>query len=152
MCALGTSLSEHQIDLLAKLKKEVIVVYDSDSKGIMTMKKVMPLLDENGIRAKLIILPSNKDLADISYEYQYSIEKYINDNKMTYGYYCTKNAIDSFNKDLYNLYDKYHIIFDTVLNEVPLSEKNTINAYINNNVYGKEFSCDMQQMQEQNHM
>lgn len=147
ICGLGTSLSQYQIDLLVRAKKEVIVVYDSDKKGTDTMKKVMPLLDNNGIRAKLVILPSNKDLADISYEYKHGIENYIMNNKMTYGYYLMKDAIDSFNKDLYELYNRYNIIFDNVLDKAPQSEKNAISAYIKNNVYGKEINIrDMRQM------
>ena len=138
ICALGTSLSQHQIDLLAKYNKQLIVVYDSDKKGIDTMNKVMPILSDNGIAAKLVLLPSNKDLADMSLELKYNIKHYIINNSMTYSYYIMKNAIDDFNKDLYDLYSKYSVIFNEVLDQVPLLEKPIAKAFIEDNVYNKE--------------
>lgn len=138
VCALGTSLSDHQIDLLAKFNKEIIVAYDSDDKGLKTMKKVMGLFDERGISAKLVILPEDKDLADLSMELQHDIVNYINKYKMTYGYYIVQNAIDDFNKELYELYVKYNVIFNTVLEEAPKNEKIILNKYIENNIYNKE--------------
>ena len=149
ICGLGTSLSQNQIDTISRTGKELIVVYDSDRKGIDTMNKVMPLLADNGIRSKLVILPEDKDLADISIEYKHGIEQYILKNKMTYGYYLIKNAVNEFNKELYELYDKYNILFEDAMNLAPKSEKNTIKAYINNNVYGKDVVInDMREVQE----
>ena len=57
---------------------------------------------------------------------------------MTYGYYNMQNAINDFNKELYNLYNKYSIIFDEIKKEVPDSEKNAMDAYLKYNVYNKE--------------
>jgi hypothetical protein len=57
---------------------------------------------------------------------------------MTYGYYNIQNAINDFNRELYNLYSRYNIIFDNIKQEIPESEKNTVEAYINNNVFNKE--------------
>ena len=138
VCALGTSLSDHQIDLLAKYKKEVIIAYDSDKKGLDTMKKVVPLLEAKNISTKILILPENKDLADISMELKYDLRQYVLDNIITYGYYVLQNAINDFNKDLYNLYAKYNIIFNTLKEEVPASEKNIVDSYIENNIHNKE--------------
>ena len=132
ICALGTTLSEYQINVLAKLNKQVIVVYDNDDKGIKTMKKVMPLLENHGISAKLLILPKGQDLAEITLDIKYDIERYILDNAVTYGYYQIQNSINDFNKDLYNLYYKYSIIFDNVKSSVPDSEKDTIQLFIDN--------------------
>ena len=138
VCALGTSLSDHQIDLLAKFKKEIIVAYDSDEKGMKTMKKVMALFDERGISARLVILPEDKDLADLSIDLQYSITDYIMKYKMTYGYYIVQNAIDDFNKELYDLYIKYNVIFNTALEEAPKNERMILNKFIENNIHNKE--------------
>ena len=140
ICALGTSLSENQIDVLARQNKEVIIAYDSDAKGIATMKKVMPLLESKGISAKLLILPEGKDLADISIQLKHGIKNYVLDNSITYGYYNVQNAINDFNRDLYNLYNKYNIIFNQIKQEVPESEKNTIDVFIQHNVYNKELN------------
>ena len=132
ICALGTTLSEYQINVLAKLDKEVIVVYDNDDKGLKTMKKVMPLLESNGISAKLLVLPTGKDLAEITLEVKYGILDYILDNSVTYGYYQIQNSVNSFNRDLYSLYHKYSNIFDTIKDSVPESEKVVIQTFIDN--------------------
>jgi DNA primase len=138
VCALGTSLSEYQIDLLAKYNKEIIVIYDNDDKGIKTMKKVMPLLAAKNISAKLLILPEGKDLADMSTQLKHGIKDYVINNSMTFGYYNIQNAINDFNRELYNLYNKYNIIFENIKLEIPESEKRTIEAFLQNNVYNKE--------------
>ena len=132
ICALGTTLSEYQINVLAKLNKQVIVVYDNDDKGIKTMKKVMPLLEENNISAKFLILPEGKDLAEITLDVKYDIEDYILNNAVTYGYYQIQNSINDFNRDLYSLYYKYSIMFDKIKDSVPDSEKDIIQVFIDN--------------------
>ena len=132
ICALGTTLSEYQINVLAKLNKQVIVVYDNDDKGLKTMKKVMPLLEENNISAKLLILPEGKDLAEITLDVKYDIEDYILNNAVTYGYYQIQNSINDFNRNLYSLYYKYSIIFDKIKDSVPDSEKDIIQVFIDN--------------------
>ena len=132
ICALGTTLSEYQINVLAKLNKQVIVVYDNDDKGLKTMKKVMPLLEENNISAKLLILPEGKDLAEITLDVKYDIEDYILNNAVTYGYYQIQNSINDFNRDLYSLYYKYSIMFDKIKDSVPDSEKDIIQVFIDN--------------------
>ena len=112
VCALGTTLSDHQFELLAKLNKEVIVIYDNDAKGLATMKKVMPIFESKNISAKLLILPEGKDLADMSMQLKHGIKDYVLNNSMTYGYYNIQNAINDFNRELYNLYSRYNIIFN----------------------------------------
>ena len=94
VCALGTTLSDHQFELLAKLNKEVIVVYDNDAKGLATMKKVMPIFESKNISAKLLILPEGKDLADMSMQLKHGIKDYVLNNSVTYGYYNLQNAIN----------------------------------------------------------
>ncbi len=132
ICALGTTLSEYQINVLAKLNKEVIVVYDNDDKGMKTMKKVMPLLESNNISAKLLVLPEGRDLAEITLDIKYDIEDYILSNAVTYGYYQIQNSINDFNRDLYSLYYKYSIMFDKIKDSVPDSEKEIIQVFIDN--------------------
>lgn len=149
ICALGTALSENQLDIIIKQNKEVIVIYDSDTKGIATMKKVMPLLDSNNISAKLVNLPSGKDLADMAIFLKYDLEKYIFDNAICYSYYLIQNAINDFNKELFTLYDKYNIVFNTIKEDVPKLKLPIVESYIDNNIYNKELSIDaLRQMPE----
>ena len=109
-----------------------MIIYDNDDKGIKTMKKVMPLLESNNISAKLLILPENKDLAEITLELKYDILDFILDNSISYGYYQIKNTVNSFNKDLYELYRKYSNIFDTIKDSAPISEQSTLQIFIDN--------------------
>jgi hypothetical protein len=83
-------------------------------------------------------LPKEKDLADMSMELKYDIKEYILDNIMTYGFYIIQTAINDFTSDLFKLYTKYNVIFNTLKNEVPESEKKVVDAYIENNIYNKE--------------
>lgn len=132
ICGLGTTLSEYQINVLAKLGKTVIVIYDNDDKGLKTMKKVMPLLESSGISAKLLLLPEGKDLAEVTLELRYNILEYILDNSITYGYYQIQNSINAFNRDLYELYHKYNSMFNAIKDSVPESEKSSIQLFIDN--------------------
>lgn len=132
ICALGTTLSEYQINVLSKLNKEVIIVYDNDDKGIKTMKKVMPLLESHGISARLLILPDDKDLAEITLEYKYNTLNYILDNSVTYGYYQIQKIVNSFNKDLYDLYYNYSNMFNTIIESTPKSERAILQGFIDN--------------------
>ena len=67
------------------------------------MKKVMPLLDSNNVNAKLLMLPPDKDLADMAIFLKYGLEKYVLNNAICYSYYLIQNAIDNFNKEYSNL-------------------------------------------------
>ena len=127
--------------------KEIIVIYDSDNKGITTMKKVMPLLDSNNVNAKLLMLPPDKDLADMAIFLKYGLEKYVLNNAICYSYYLIQNAIDNFNKELFTLYDKYNIVFNTIKEEIPESKLPIVESFIDNNVFGKELNInDLRQM------
>ena len=114
ICALGTTLSEYQINLLAKYDKELIVAYDCDEKGLKTLKKVMPQLKAAGIRAKMLPLPENKDLADLALQLKEDLLKYIMDNAMSYAYYQAKNIIKDYNKELFELNYKFTNILKSI--------------------------------------
>lgn len=131
ICALGTTLSDYQINVLAKQNKKVIVVYDNDKKGIDTLKKIMPLLEENGITAKLLLLPEGKDLADITLELKEDILNYILKECISYSYYLIQNAINEFNKELFELYVKYDKLFIELKDSIPESERAGAEAFLN---------------------
>ena len=58
---LGTSLTEEQIKLLAKLTKEIILLFDSDIAGQKAAEKAINLFKEYGLPVCVIELPNTKD-------------------------------------------------------------------------------------------
>ena len=154
ICALGTALSENQIQQIAKYKKEVIIAYDSDKKGIDTMKKVIPMLQEQGLATKLILLPENKDLADMSMELKHGIKDYVLNKSMPYSYYLLRDLINDFNQEYYCIYLRYMAMINEVMNQMPETELNIATSYINNTVRGKELDIEnvMRQMSQSNNM
>ena len=154
VCALGTSLSEYQIELLEKQKKEIIIAYDSDKKGMDTMKKVIPILESKGIPTRLIILPEDKDLADMAMLLKHGIKDYVLKKSMTYSYYLIQDLINDFNRDLFTLYSEFNILLNTIIQKAPEHNRGLIKAYVENNVYGKELDINnvMQRMSQQENM
>ena len=58
---LGTSLTEEQIKLLAKLTKEIILLFDSDIAGQKATEKAINLFKEYGLSVCVVELPNTKD-------------------------------------------------------------------------------------------
>lgn len=128
ICALGTTLSEYQINLLAKYDKELIVAYDCDKKGLKTLKKIMPQLKAAGIRAKMLPLPEDKDLADLALQLKEDLLEYIMDNAMSYAYYQAKEIIKDYNKELFELNYKFTNILKAV--EFDEEDRDFIETYL----------------------
>jgi DNA primase len=130
ICALGTSLSDYQINVLAKLNKKVIVAYDSDEKGLKTLAKVMPRLKEAGISAKLFLLPEGKDLADLSLELKDNLLNYIFKNCMTYSWYLIKEESIIYQKELYEFLSNKTQIFLQLINSADKSDQPAMYTYL----------------------
>lgn len=131
VCTLGTALTEHHIQIIKELKKVPVLCLDGDEAGIKSAIKNINELYNHGIYAKILILPNNKDLADISLEERENIEKYIVDNSMTYGYMQVKDAIDNYNKKLYELQNNMVKDFSAALNGAPEDELLSLKTFIN---------------------
>ena len=114
VCALGTTLSDYQVDLLAKYNKEIIVAYDCDEKGLKTLKKVMPQFKKAGVKAKMLPLPEDTDLADLSLQLKEGLLDYIMNNAISYAYYQAKSIINDYNKELFELNYKFTNILKAV--------------------------------------
>ena len=145
---------KNQIQQIAKHKKEIIIAYDSDEKGIGTMKKVIPILQEQGLTTKLIPLPEGKDLADMSMSLKHGIKDYVLTKSIPYSYYLMKDLIEDFNQEYFCIYMKYMSMFKNIINQAPESEKEIATSYINNTVSGKELNIEhvMRQMSQSNNM
>lgn len=61
VASLGTSLTSDQCRLAASYVDEAVLAYDSDEAGQKATKRAIGLLDEAGIRAKVLNIPNAKD-------------------------------------------------------------------------------------------
>ncbi len=61
-CAsLGTALTEEQTKLIKRFKDEVLLIYDSDSAGVNAALRAIPMLNQAGLRARVVNLSPHKD-------------------------------------------------------------------------------------------
>lgn len=64
VAALGTAFTADQARLLARYSDEVIVTMDADSAGAKSTDKVLRILQEAGVKARILRLPDCKDPDD----------------------------------------------------------------------------------------
>ncbi len=57
----GTALTSEQARLISQYAGEVVIAYDSDSAGRIATEKASKLLDETGIKIKVLSIPNAKD-------------------------------------------------------------------------------------------
>ncbi|GBD99652.1 DNA primase [bacterium BMS3Abin07] len=58
---LGTALTEGHLKRLRAYAKKLLLVFDGDEAGLMAAKRSLPMIYENGLRAKVLLLPSKYD-------------------------------------------------------------------------------------------
>ena len=61
VASLGTSLTEEQVKLISRYKKEVIIAYDSDTAGISAASRAIELLRPAGIAVRVLRMQDAKD-------------------------------------------------------------------------------------------
>lgn len=61
LASLGTSLTEQQVQALARVVEEVVLAYDADAAGEQAAKRGWSLLEEAGLRVRVAVLPAGKD-------------------------------------------------------------------------------------------
>lgn len=130
VCTLGTSLSQQHVEIIKKMNKIPIIIYDGDDKGRYATQKAANLFIENGMYCKVVNLPEGLDLADIALQTKSRIVKYINDNTYTYGYSKINELIKDYNKKLYELQLDYSIEAKKILNRIPENEKDILENYL----------------------
>ena len=134
VCTLGAALTKDHIPILKSLNKTIIIIYDGDKKGIDSTMKAINLLSENNIDNKIVILPKDTDLAEISLRYKNKLKEYIESKTCTYGYYKIKNIIDDYNKDLYELKLKYQLLINDIYKSIPEKELVAMKSFIENEI------------------
>ena len=57
----GTALSQHQIRMLHRLTKNIVLLYDGDAAGIKAAMRGTDMILEEGMNIKVLLLPENED-------------------------------------------------------------------------------------------
>ncbi len=65
VASMGTSLTEDQVNLLARYVSDVVIAYDRDQAGQQATLKGLKLLRNKGLGVRIAKLPAGKDPADI---------------------------------------------------------------------------------------
>jgi len=58
---LGTALTEGHIKRLLRYTKNLVLVFDGDSAGVLAAKRSLPIIFEHELRAKVLLLPDGHD-------------------------------------------------------------------------------------------
>ncbi|AIQ70491.1 DNA primase [Paenibacillus graminis] len=61
VATMGTSLTEGHVALMKSLGDEIVLAYDGDKAGQAAAMKAIPMLEDNGLRVKVAVLPSGLD-------------------------------------------------------------------------------------------
>mgnify|MGYP000856876680 FL=1 len=64
VASLGTAFTPNQAKLLKRYNKELYICYDSDKAGIKATMKALNILDKEGIKPRVILLPKDQDPDD----------------------------------------------------------------------------------------
>ncbi|MTI66011.1 MAG: DNA primase [Firmicutes bacterium] len=112
VASLGTALTKDQAKLLNRYGKKFYICYDSDKAGQLATDKALEILYSQGIKAKVILLPENKDPDD-----------YIKDNGKENFNKLLKKSLDYIDFKIY-YYKKIYDI-DTVEGSINFTKKIT---------------------------
>ena len=61
VASLGTSLTQEHAQLLARYTKQAVIAYDGDGAGLSAAQRAIPLLEQTGIKVKVLQLSGAKD-------------------------------------------------------------------------------------------
>ncbi|MFN7827826.1 MAG: DNA primase [Acidobacteriota bacterium] len=76
VASLGTALTEHQVRLLGRYVRQIIVNFDPDSAGVAATRRSLEVLLANGFKVNVLTLPENLDPDE--YVGKYGGEAYLN--------------------------------------------------------------------------
>lgn len=130
IATLGTSFTEEHAKIISRLGLIPVLVYDGDSAGLKAINKTAEMLSSKGVFCKVIILPNGKDLDNLSDELKEHIEDYLKSAAKPYGYYIAEALIAEYNSRVYELKLEMIPRIEHILNDVPLKERDTIEAFL----------------------
>ena len=130
VASLGTSFTKEHAEIIYKLGKTPVLIFDGDNAGNKGLIKALAYFEELGVYCKVVRLPKDKDLADMTSLLKFAIENYIQKEMITEGYLKVKNIIDNYIKSLYELKLKIMPKLLMILDIIPLSERKAIKSFI----------------------
>lgn len=99
VAALGTSFTEHQMDLLKKYTNQLLFFLDSDDSGLKAMQRVLPKLLEKGFSVLIVEAPHGYDPVDLANSLNQdhtAISKYITSNSTPALQWCIEKSIKQY--------------------------------------------------------
>lgn len=142
VATLGTSFTDNHVEVLQLLKKKPVFIMDGDEAGLKALNKIIEKLAQKNIYSELVILPNNMDLADLANKEKDNLVKFINENKMTYGYYKIHKIINHYyseiNKIKLEIYPELKNIYDFIPGDEKIIIKNFIEKDLKLNLEEKE--------------
>ena len=119
VASMGTSLTKEQVRLMKRYTDDVTICYDGDSAGIEATSRALTLLQAEGIKVKIVLLPDGLDPDDYINKFSSeSLQKFINEqwvSSIRFLYIKNKNDID-FTKML-DIEKFKKRVFDLIKNE-----------------------------------
>lgn len=130
VASLGTSFTESHANMIYKLGKTPVLIFDGDEAGNHGLLKALTYFDALGVYCKVVKLPEGKDLADMASDLKFATENYIKKQAVTAGYVKVKNIVDEYNASLYEIKLETIPKLEAIMDLVPLAEKKSIKTFI----------------------
>lgn len=123
VATLGTAFTEEHIGIIKQYNLMPVFCLDGDEAGIDGMKRSAEILAKNNINCKVLILPKEKDLADMSLEVKEQIEDYIAVNSITYGNFLIQQDLALYRAKLNELNLSFYPKMIKTLSSIPYKEE-----------------------------
>jgi DNA primase len=132
----GTSFTEGHMEVIKNYGMIPVFCNDGDPAGMKSTRKSIHMLAEKGIYSKILILPKEKDMADMANELQDGLEEYIVRNSMTYGQYIIQSIVNIYDAKVNEIRIKLYPEIIELLDQIPeTDEKKIILSYIKDRLH-----------------
>lgn len=148
VCSMGTSLTDEQCRLIKKYTNNCIISYDGDNAGLEATIRAIDLLNKNGIKSNVVLLPDKLDPDEYAKKYGYDELAKLYDNPLDiysfkYNFYKNKTnfnnyvMVDEFKINIFNMiYEtKSNVIIENYIKilskDLNISFESIKNDYIN---------------------
>lgn len=123
---LGTAFTNEHVEIIKKMGKVPVFILDGDKAGIDKADAAINKLAVQGIYSKILIIPNDMDLCDLSLIEKDNIENYIQEHSLTYGQYMINPIITEYHSKVMELRLKYYNVIMKTLDLVPYEQERVI--------------------------
>lgn len=136
VATLGTAFTEHHAEIIKHYGMIPVFMFDGDNAGLKAIKRAAQICADIGVYCKILIIPDNEDLADLTLKIKEEIEDYICENSQTYGNYLIQEEMHKFISKENELKLQYYPKLLSILEKVPnQKEKNILKSYIQSTMH-----------------